>query len=144
MKCFKGCSKFNDLAFWASEKYGCITKIAEDERGVRGERKTLGDTAWYQLNHATIRTDVKRLHCCTWFGVVSYRKLKIKAGKKKVLCPLCEHELVKLWCFGSKVFVLDRDSPYFERKAWDDLEEDDRVVWVEDDSGSYRRDSCSE
>jgi hypothetical protein len=45
--------------------------------------------------------------------------------------------------FGSKAFVLDRDSPYFEREALDDLEEDGRVVWAEDTrpnfsgSGSY-------
>jgi hypothetical protein len=118
-------------------------KIAEDERGVKGERKTIGGTAWYQLNHATIRTDVKRPHCCTWFGVASYRKLKVKVEKRKVLCPLCQHELVKLLYFGSKNFVLDRDSPYFEREALDDLEEDGRAVWVEDTrpvysgSGSY-------
>lgn len=143
-KCFNGCGEFNDLAFRAFEKYGCITKIAEDEHGVRDERKTVGGTAWYQLNHATIRTDVKRPHCCTWFGVASYRKLKVKVEKRKVSCPLCQHELVKLRYFGSKVFVLDRASPYFEREAWDDLEEDGRVVWVEDDSGSYRRYRCSE
>jgi hypothetical protein len=119
-------------------------KIAEDERGVKRERKTLGGTAWYQLNHATIGTDIKRPHCRTWFGVASYRKLKVKAGKRKVSCPLCQHELVKLRYFGSKAFFLDRDSPYFEREALDDSEEDGRVVWVEDTrpnfsgSGSYK------
>ena len=61
----------------------------------------------------------------------------------KVLCPLCQHECKKLLYHGSKVFVLDRDSPYFERWRLDDLEEDGRVVWVEDvrvgysHSGSY-------
>lgn len=142
-RCFKGCGKFNDLEYRAFEKYGCIVKVAEDAHGVKGERKTLGGTAWYQLNHATIRTDVKRPHCCTWFGVASYRKLKVTAEKKRVLCPLCQHDCKKLLYFGSKVFVLDRDSPYFEREALDDLEEDGRVVWAEDvrpdfsGSGSY-------
>ena len=48
------------------------------------------------------------------------------------MCPLCQHELVKLLYLGSKVFDLDTDSPYFRREALDDLEEDGRVVWMED------------
>jgi hypothetical protein len=141
-RCFKGRGEFNDLQFRAFEKYGCIVKIAEDEHGIKGERKTIGGTAWYQLNHATIRTDVKRPHCCTWFGVASYRKLKVKIESRKVLCPLYQHELVRLLYCGSKEFVLDRDSLYFQREMLDDLQEDGRVVWFEGTrefyvSGSY-------
>jgi hypothetical protein len=32
---------------------------------VKVERKTVFGTAWYQLNHSTIRTNVKRTHACT-------------------------------------------------------------------------------
>jgi hypothetical protein len=63
--------------------------------------------------------------------------LKVKVEKRRVLCPLCQHELVKLLYFGSKRFVLDRDSPYFERERCDDLEEDSRVVWFEDTREFY-------
>jgi hypothetical protein len=143
-ECIKGCGcGFNDLQYRAFEKFGCLVKVAEDKFGVKGERVTVGGTAWYQLHHATIRTDVVRPHCVTWFGVASYRALKIKVEKRKALCPICKHELVKLLYFGSKNFVLDRDSPYFEREALDDLKEDGRDVWVEDTrpnfsgSGSY-------
>jgi hypothetical protein len=138
-ECVKGCGcGFNDLQYRAFEKFGCIVKVAEDKYGRKDARKTIGGTAWYQLNHATIRTDVKRPHAVTWFGVASYRALKVKVEKRKVLCPLCRHECVKLLYFGSKNFVLDRDSPYFVRDGFDDLVEDGRVVWVEDTRPSYR------
>jgi hypothetical protein len=117
--------------------------VAEDKFGVKGERETIGGTAWYQLHHATIRTDVARPHCVTWFGVASYRALKVKVENRKALCPICKHELVRLRYFGSKNFVMSRTSPYFESEGFDDLVEDGQVVWVEDTrpvhsgSGSY-------
>ena len=39
---------------------------------VLGERKTVGGTAWYQLNHASVKVGVERFHVATWWGVVSY------------------------------------------------------------------------
>lgn len=42
-----------------------------------GERRTVGGTAWYQLNHATVKVGVKCFRVVTWFGVCSYRKLKV-------------------------------------------------------------------
>jgi hypothetical protein len=63
---------------------------------VMGESKTVFGTHWYQLNHSTIRTNVRRPHVCTGFGVCSYRKLKVKAENRKssvllarVLCVGC-------------------------------------------------------
>jgi hypothetical protein len=59
-------SGFNGREVRGFEKDGYIVKVM-------GERKTIFGTAWYQLNHSTIRTNVKRPHACTWFGVCSYR-----------------------------------------------------------------------
>jgi hypothetical protein len=102
-----------------------------------GERKTIFGTAWYQLNHSTIRTNVRRPHACTWFGVCSYRKLKVKVEKRKSLCPICGEELVKLHYLGVRGIVKERDSPDFVRSFLDDLvDSDGSPNWCESSSGS--------
>lgn len=119
------------------EKDGFIVKIAEDRYGVKGVRGSVSETAKYQLSHASIRTDVKRPHAVFWYGVCSYRKLKVKVEKRKASCPCCGRELIRLRYFGMKRFVLDRDSPYFVYESFDDLEEEGRVVWEEVPSSRY-------
>jgi len=97
---------------------------------VLGERKTVGGTAWYQLNHASIKVGVRRFHVATWFGNCSYRKLKVTAEMRKQVCPICKHDLVDLRYFGAKNIVLDKDAPEFTRDFVTDIEEDGRPVWV--------------
>ncbi len=70
VKCFKGCGGFRDKCYRLFEQDRCIVDCY-------GERKTVGGTAWYQLNHAAVLTDVKRFHVVTWFGCCSYRRLKV-------------------------------------------------------------------
>jgi len=97
---------------------------------VLGERKTVGGTAWYQLNHSSLKVGVRRFHIATWFGNCSYRKLKVTAEMRKQVCPICQHDLVKLRYFGSKEISLDKDAPEFSRDFVTDIEEDGRPVWV--------------
>lgn len=96
------------------------------------ERRSVGATAWYQLEHSSIDVTKKYFRVAVWFGVVSYRKLKISIEKRKAVCPLCRHELVPLRYFGKKSFVVDRSSPDYERDSFKDYEEDGCPVWVED------------
>ena len=35
---------------------------------VLGSRKTIFGTAWYQLNHASVKKGVSRFHVATWFA----------------------------------------------------------------------------
>jgi hypothetical protein len=60
----------------------------------KGTRDSVFQTVYYLLSHCTI---VKDRHSVTWFGEVSYSKLKIQKedenGKK---CPDCNCELVDL------------------------------------------------
>ena len=121
------------------ETDGFIVKIAvsNEGHGFADERKSVYETAKYQLSHASIRTDCKRPQVVTWFGVCSYRKLHAKYVPKKAVCPLCGGKLVKLRYFGSKRFVLDRDSPDFVFESVDDLEENGIVVWEEVATVSY-------
>jgi hypothetical protein len=90
------CSGFEGITRREHEKDDWIVKVLE-------ERKTVGGTAWYQLNHASVRRGSKKSHVSTWFGVVSYRKLKIEnLGKVDVRskCPICGCDLVRLHYLG--------------------------------------------
>jgi hypothetical protein len=113
------------------EKDGYIVKVL-------GERKTVFGTASYQLNHSAIRTDVKRPHACTWFGVCSYRRLKVKVAKKKALCPICGEELVKLRYLGVRRIVKVKGERGYVGSFVDDMVDgNDLPNWCEAPSGSY-------
>lgn len=123
-QCFKGCGEFEDRKYRCYEKDCCIVRVL-------GKRKTVGGTAWYQLNHASVKVGVVRFHVATWFGVCSYRKLKVTTEYKKNVCPICHHELVRLMYIGWKRFVLDRNAPEYTRDSFEDLMENGRIAWVE-------------
>lgn len=127
----RGCGFFEGRTRRAFDKDGYIVKVL-------GKRKTVFGTAWYQLNHSTIRTNAKRPHACTWFGVCSYRKLKVKVEKRKSLCPICGKELVKLHYLGVRRIVKEREKEGFVYSFVDDLVDGEGSPnWCEAPSGSY-------
>jgi hypothetical protein len=91
------CNGFEGVTRSENKKDGWVVKVLE-------KRKTVGGTAWYQLNHASIRRGgSKKSHAATWFGVCSYRKLKLINGKDvgiKHKCPICGGDLVRLRYLG--------------------------------------------
>jgi hypothetical protein len=91
------CNGFEGVTRSENKKDGWIVKVLE-------KRKTVGGTAWYQLNHASIRrSGSKKSHAATWFGVCSYRKLKLINGKDvgiKHKCPICGGDLVRVRYLG--------------------------------------------
>ena len=127
----RSCSSFHGREMRGFKKDGYIVKVL-------GARKSVYWTAYYQLNHSTIRTNVKRPHACTWFGVCSYRKLKVKVEKRKSLCPICGEELVKLHHFGDRHIVKNTDESGYVGCFVDDLVGSDGLVnWCEARSCSY-------
>lgn len=128
-KCVKGCGGFVDRSYRCHEKDDWIVKV-------KGKRKTVFGTAWYQLNHASLKVGVRRFHAATWFGVCSYRKLRVTKERAEELCPICQHELTGIFYCGTK-----RLSLCERRDSFEDYEEDDRAVFVERvhqwGSGSY-------
>ena len=66
----------------------------------------------------------------TWFGNCSYRSLKVTYEVRKMVCPLCLHDLEEGRYFGSKVFALDRNAVDYVRDSWLPLFEDGVPVWV--------------
>ena len=77
---------------------------------VLGERETIFGTAWYQLNHATLRVGVKRFHVVTWFGVCGNRKFKSEKVASENLCPACHEEMRKCVYVGKRHIVKDVGS----------------------------------
>lgn len=75
-----------------------------------GERKTVVGTAWYQLNHATIRLGIKRFQSVTWFGICSYRKFGSQKVKTENLCPACDGAMARCFYMGSRRIVKDIGS----------------------------------
>lgn len=80
---------------------------------VFGERVSVYKTVRYLLSHATVKKGSVRWHCITWFGNVSYHKLKISVEEHdafvhKSRCIICGEPLVKLRYTGSRLdtFVL--------------------------------------
>jgi hypothetical protein len=89
------CSGFEAVTRRENKKDGCIVKVKD-------KRITVFGTAWYQLNHGTIRVGIKRFHTVTWFGSCGNRKFGSKKSKAKILCPVCRSEMVKSMYMGMK------------------------------------------
>ena len=126
--CLKGCGGFDDRAWQECQKDGWYVKVL-------GKRKSVFWTLWYQLNHSSIKKGVVRFHVATWFGNVSYRKLKVTAEMRKSVCPICQHDLVKIRYHGSNLDFWMRlygggfFAEYEERPDWKLLAKE--VVWEE-------------
>lgn len=83
-----------------------------------GIRKSVYATLAYLLSHAGVHKDY---HTTTWFGALSYNKLKVPPpAVEKPKCPLCGAELVKLFYVGNgRVPPPDMVGNYFlERGDW--------------------------
>jgi hypothetical protein len=119
-----GCGGFEARTRRLFEKDGYIVKV-------KGERKTIMGTAWYQLNHSSVKLNVARFHVATWFGTCSYRKLKVTIEKRKELCPICQQELVPIRYFGNKCFIYSINSVDYQRSEFCDMNEGQGDVWVE-------------
>jgi hypothetical protein len=96
--------------------YGVSKKCYKSDRiicEVKEKRKSIFSTAWYQGHHMGIRTDQKRTNTVTWFGVCSYRRMKIPKEalkeyekERKAKCRICGSELVQHEYCGCDANVL--------------------------------------
>lgn len=98
--CLKGCGDFDDRAWQGYQNDGYFVKVFP-------ERVTVFGTAFYQLNHATIRLGVKRFHTVTWFGCCGNRKFKSADLGAEVLCPACHEEMRRCAYVGKRYIVKD-------------------------------------
>lgn len=78
-----------------------------------GLRESVGATLYYQLSHAGVYIGKHKKATITWFGRLSYSKLKVVEPEKKGVCPICHRQLVRLEWFGG----LDRPPPIPEQEG---------------------------
>ena len=102
---------------------------------VMGARKSIHGTAWYQLNHSSIVSGSERSHVATWFGTCSYRKLKLEKSDRidRGVCPICQHDLVRVRYHGCGLPLAEFWIREFEDK---DLDNSGQPNWVEAVGGS--------
>jgi hypothetical protein len=104
---------------------------------VLGERVSVRATAYYELNHSSIRVGSVRFHPCTWFGVCSYRKLRVVYVKEKLKCPICGLECVNIRYFGGQHICVDRCSPDFKPDLFMRMNEGQGDVFVKAGEKDY-------
>jgi len=104
---------------------------------VFAERHTVFGTAFYHLNHATIRLGVRRFHAVTWFGSCGNRKFKSADVDVKVKCPICKGEMVRSVYVGKRRIVKDVGHPdYVPWFVDDEFDEDGQPNYVDVVDGS--------
>jgi len=63
----------------------------------KGVRDSVFATFYYQLSHAGVKHGY---HTLTWFGDLSYSKLKVEDGPDLDVCPLCKAKLRLVFYYG--------------------------------------------
>jgi hypothetical protein len=71
-----------------------------------------------------------RVRGFVWFGTLSYRRLHITYESRRLLCPLCKHELEPARYFGSEVFQHNPMKTDYKTNFWMPLKENGEIVWV--------------
>jgi len=94
------CDGFKGREVRGFAKDGYLVKVHE-------VRKTVFGTAYYQLNHATIRVSLKRFHVVTYFGSMSYRMFEGEKLMSEDVCPVCSGEMVRCFHAGERRVVKD-------------------------------------
>ena len=88
------------------------------------------------MSQVLVKVGRSRHVVAIWFGNCSYSRLKVTYEVRKMLCPLCLHELEDGVYSGSKVFAKDRSAVDYVRDSWMPLVEAGVTVWsVVEDGG---------
>lgn len=132
------CSGFEGVTRRLNEKDGYIVKVADASR----ERQTVFGTVYYETKHASVKVGVPRFRPMSYFGVVSYRKLKISDAVRKKWdeehkpkCPSCGSDLVRIGYAGVRSIVTDRSAVGYQHKFWADFLESGFPAWYIKDGG---------
>ena len=98
---FDECDGFEAKTRMEHVKDGCIVKVHE-------ERKTVFGSAYYLLNHASVKLSfLKRFHAVTWWGKCSNKQYKSVPLKAKAECCLCGGDFEKKVYVGKRRLVKD-------------------------------------
>ena len=124
--CLKGCGGFDDTSYQSFLKDGYYVKVFD-------ERKTVFGTAWYNLNHATVKVSfLSRFHTVTWFGICGNRKYASVQLKSKDECPACSGDMERHVYVGNRLIC--RNIGDVNYKSWfvdDEFDEHGEPNYVE-------------
>lgn len=127
-----GCDGFKGRQVRGFAKDGWIVKVTDERLSVFG-------TAWYQLNHHTVKLGFRRVHSVRWFGKCGNRMLKSPYHKSGAgcSCPVCRaagHEsLMESGHLLGKHLPRDASDPrYRSVYAVPDLDEEGLPSFAED------------
>lgn len=136
--CLKGCGGLDDVNWQKYQVDKWYVKVLDPLH----ERRSVRKTAAYELGHCTIKADVRNFRVVTYFGVCSYRKLKISDEARAEFeaamrdkCPLCGDELKNGRYMGVKPLITDRKNPDFKRDSVEDFLENGFAAWLVNDGG---------
>jgi len=119
---FNMCRGFEARTRRLYEEDGYIVQVAKDEFGVKAERKNVVGTAWYQLNHATVRVSAfRRFHVVTWFGVCGNRMYAGAKFKSEDVCPVCSGDMAKSAYMGKRYICKDIGEVGYQPWFVDDM-----------------------
>jgi len=88
----------------------------------KGTRDSVFATFYYQLSHAGIKHGY---HSVTWFGDLSYSKLKVEEEQNPDVCPLCSAKLRPIYYYGLFANVPPPEMAvemYLDPEGWHILE----------------------
>jgi hypothetical protein len=82
---------------------------------VKGKRKSIRATLFYQLSHASFVRGSTRAHVATWWGVASYVKLRLSKEDRKlsIPCKICGSEMEEVVRVGG-------EEPEWWVKEWEE------------------------
>jgi len=122
----KGCDGFDDMSYQQFLKDGYYVKVC-------AERETVFGSAWYLLNHATVRVSfLRRFHAVTWWGVCGNRKYGSVKVESEDVCPACGEEMVRCAYVGKQAITRDiGDVNYKSVFVDDEFDENGEPNYVE-------------
>lgn len=106
---------------------GCIVKV-------KGERKSVVGTLWYQLSHCSLRRGVKRQNVVTWFGLCGRRKLKVPKSvfcKVEHRCKICgePHYAINFHGDYRELLRVFSGLKFSDSVIFDYRDKDGKVMW---------------
>jgi hypothetical protein len=110
------CDGFKGKEVRGFAKDGILVKVmAEREKSYVDGKPNVFGSAFYSLNHATIKVSAfSRFHAVTWVGICGNRKYATPKVEVEVTCPACGDVMKRSVYVGFLPFVKDVGSPDYE------------------------------
>ncbi len=128
IRCFYYSPHFHCVGFGEIPKNKIVTTYYENGWFIKylGPRKSVFSTFYYLLSHCGIR---KGFHSVSWFGELSYRKVRKEKEQNNNKCPSCGRKLVELYYEGEFSGIPDEQpfEGYLDPEGWHPVNSVDEI-----------------